>query len=1037
MAAQDLLDAFAAAPGTAQPERDDPRLAPASTPIDDRDTAQLLQSLHSLAALINHHEQWPVSATPGNWQPYFPSGDSATLEALVQSTDGKLPPHHGLLIAFLQLLARPQARLNDFTAQHLNYQMQRVLGFAPRGPQPDRAHLIFELKKGAEAVEIALPQLFSAGKDATKVEQLFAPVHPTVVGRARVARLASIVRDGQRLLFAPMANSANGLGAPLAPTAAHWPPFGHPGLPAAPVGFAIASPLLRLAEGERTVQLKLRLSGLPAGVDAATLAAAFDAHLTGPAGWIGPLPMSGTLSGDLLTLEVAVGPSQPAVVDHAAAIHLHAFPAALPVIQCLLKAGAELAYGALDNVAVRSAKVAVNVEDMRALTLENDDATLDPKKAFLPFGAQPSGGSRFHVGCAEALAKPVTSLKIHLAWQGAPADLYDWYDGYARRSTMSNGIGATTSWRDASGVEHSAANVTLLARNPAPTTLDVVAGSASSATVYAPAMQMQSLFLGGSAMAARVGSSMQLAQPVARSASFMSNQVFELTGVRGITAITGLIGTGASTAMAAVTPTAPRAGFVTVSLIEDLLHRDFMRDATKAATASSPKVLNPPYTPKVQEITLDYKAESDESRLADPSQAAFTDTAVQFFQIDALGLAREHAWLNANRPWAPQGGIGLLPAHPASAEFLIALDGAQAGDSQSLLVQVAEGTADPLAEAQGVQWSVLADNAWRTLGTGELVQDDTRGLRASGLVGLVLPPETSTANTRLPAGPVWLRATTEGSPQAACDIVGVHANAVEVVFADQGNDPARPARALPPGSIAKARTPLASVKSIAQPYASFGGALREDDASLSRRAAERLRHRNRAVSRWDCERLVLQAFPSVHRAKCVPHASDSSWLAAGHLTMVVVPDLRNRPTVNPLQPRVDLDTLARVREHLSARCGPQTRVHVRNPGYRPVQLDFKVRLRPGFGFNFYGPQIDKAIVQALSPWAFDSATELGFGGRVVRSELLDFVEALPWVDFVTDFRLSLEGDTRDRDEIVPDTPDAILVSAPSHRIVEL
>jgi hypothetical protein len=1007
MAAQDLLAAFAAAPGTAQAERDDPRLAPASTPIDDRSTAQLLQSLHALAGLIQHHEQWPVSATPGNWQPYLPSGDIATLQALVQGTDGKLLPHHGLLIAFLQLLARPQARLNDFTAQHLNYQMQRVLGFAPRGPQPDRAHLVFELKKGAAPVEIAAPQLFSAGKDATKVEQLFAPAHPTVVGRARVARLASIVRDGQRLLFAPVANSADGLGTPLSPTAPHWPPFGRAGLPAAPVGFAIASPLLRLAEGARTVRLKLRLSGLPAGVNAATLAAAFDAHLTGPAGWIGPLPTSGTLSGDLLTLEVAVGPAQPAVVDHNPAIHLHAFPAALPVIQCLLRPGAELAYGALDDATVRSAKVTVNVQDMRALTLENDDALLDPKKAFLPFGAQPTVGSRFHVGCAEALAKPVTSLKIHLAWQGAPADLYDWYEGYARRGTMSNGVSAATSWRDASGTEHQAANVTLIARAPAPTTLDVIAGAASGIQAYAPAMQMQSLLQGGSAMAAHAAVSMQLAQPIARSMSLMSSPIGGFTGmnaianITGIAAITGLLGRGPSSALATATPTAPRAGFVTVSLIDDLLHRDFMRDATAAATAASPKVLNPPYTPKVQEITLDYTAESDESRLADPSQAAFTDTDVQFFQIDALGLAREHAWLNTRRPWAPQGGIGLLPAHAASAEFLIALDGAQAGDSQSL------------------------------------VQDDTRGLRASGLIGLVLPRETTTGNTRLPAGPVWLRATTAGAPQAACDVIGVHANAVEVVFADQGNDPARLARALPPGSIAKARTPLAAVKSIAQPYASFGGALQEDDASLSRRAAERLRHRNRAVNRWDCERLVLQAFPSVHRAKCIPHASDSSWLAAGHLTMVVVPDLRNRQTGNPLQPRVDLDTLARIHDHLAARCGPQTRVHVRNPGYRPVQLDFKVRLRPGFGFNFYGPQIDKALVQALSPWAFDSATELGFGGRVVCSELLDFVEALPWVDFVTDFRLTLEGDTRDRDEIVPDTPDAILVSAPSHRIVEL
>ena len=85
-----------------------------------------------------------------------------------------------------------------------------------------------------------------------------------------------------------MADSADGLGAPLAATAPHWPPFGRAGLPAAPVGFAFASPLLRLAEGERSIRLKLRLSGLPSGVGAATLAASFDAHLSGPKGWLGP-----------------------------------------------------------------------------------------------------------------------------------------------------------------------------------------------------------------------------------------------------------------------------------------------------------------------------------------------------------------------------------------------------------------------------------------------------------------------------------------------------------------------------------------------------------------------------------------------------------------------------------------------------------------------------------------------------------------------------------------------------------------------------
>ena len=280
-------------------------------------------------------------------------------------------------------------------------------------------------------------------------------------------------------------------------------------------------------------------------------------------------------------------------------------------------------------------------------------------------------------------------------------------------------------------------------------------------------------------------------------------------------------------------------------------------------------------------------------------------------------------------------------------------------------------------------------------------------------------------------------AVPEDAQRAACDLVGVHAGAIEVEFTDQGNDPLRLALPLAAGRIAKMKTPLAALKSVAQPYASFGGTLAEGEAALARRAAERLRHRDRAITGWDWERLVLQAFPQVYRAKCIPHASATSWLAAGHVMLVVVPDLRNRNAVDPLAPRVDLDTLERIREFLAARCGMQLRFTVRNPSYRALQFDFKVRLRPGFGFAFHGPLLNLALQQALSPWAFDSGAQLGFGASVLRSELLDFVEALPYVDFVTDFRLAREGVAEDRDQIAPETPDMVLVSARQHRIEEL
>ena len=1038
MAALDpIITALIAELGCAQPERDAAARNPASAPLDDRDTDGLLNSLRALAPLLRFYANDPATAS-GNWLPFLPTDSAAALDALAQETAGGVAPQHALLLAFLRQLARPQALLNQFTAEHLQFQMQQVLGFKPLPPQPDRAHVVLELKKGAAALAITAEQRLTAGKDALKVEQLFAPLRSTVVGHAQVARLASIVRDGQRLLFAPVANSADGLGAPLDKAAPRWPPFGRNTLPPAPVGFAFASSVLRLAEGERSISLKLRVDGWPSGLTAAAFAASFEAHLSGPSAWLGPLALTASLDGDLLTLTIPVGSSIAAIVDHDPAVHLHDFPARLPVIQCLLKPTAALGYRTLASITLASAQVTVTATGIRGLLLDSDEATLSPKKAFLPFGAQPVVGSRFHVGCAEALGKALTSMTLNIGWQGAPADLFSYYDHYSKRNQMNDGIGATATWRDVTGAAHTTRVVTLLPRLATPLTQITINANGSARGAPNPAAQNLALYASGSASAQQRAEFRELAQPIQRRSSASASGVHSRFG-----------GTPAMSNTQA--PTA-RAGFVTLSLVESLLHSDFRREALQAALPPAdiearktfvPTLLNEPYTPKIQEITLDYAAQSDASRIADPALSALADTDVQFFQIDALGLAREQAWLTLSRPWAPQAAVNLLPAHAAAAELLIGLSGVHAGDSVSLLLQLAEGSADPLAAAQKLQWAVLADNAWRALGPGELALDTTGDLRRSGLVACVLPKETSTNNSRAPSGLVWLRATTPAEPQgnakAACDVIGVFANALEVQFTDQGNDPQRLKSGLPASSINKLKNPLAEIKSITQPFASFGGALIESDAALARRAAERLRHRDRAITPWDIERLVLQAFPAVYRAKCIPHASETSWLAAGHCMLVVVPDLRQMSAVDPLRPRVDLDTLTRIRDFLLARVGPQTQVHVRNPGYRAVHVDFKLRLRAGngLGFNFLQPQIDLALRQALSPWAFDGTSTLGFGGRVLRSALLDFVEDLPEVDFVTDFRLSLEGTRDDVAEIVPDAPDVILVSAAQHRIAEL
>ncbi|HWU83942.1 MAG TPA: baseplate J/gp47 family protein [Rhodocyclaceae bacterium] len=488
----------------------------------------------------------------------------------------------------------------------------------------------------------------------------------------------------------------------------------------------------------------------------------------------------------------------------------------------------------------------------------------------------------------------------------------------------------------------------------------------------------------------------------------------------------------------------PRSGFITVSLEEDFLHADYRKESVQHAVNQDKIVLAEPWTPAVQSISLSYSAISDPVDMSADDENTFASLDLQLFHIGCFGQRREHAFIRQRLDFVGDKQLRLLPHYPNQGELLIGLSGGvngyKAGDGVSLLMQAAEGSADPELAAQKLEWAVLCDNHWRTLTPQELVLDTSNDLRTTGIVALTLPHESDTDNTWLPAGRIWLRAAIAQDSGAACQLVAVAANAVEVAFVDQGNDPQHLATTLAAGSIAKLKTPQAEIKKLSQPYAGFGGAPTETDGHLTRRAAERLRHRNRCITPWDYERMLLEAFPGVHRVKCIPHASETSWLAPGHVMLIAIPDLRNQNAVDKLRPRVDLNTLTLMSDYAQAHCGMQVKLKVRNPSYQRVRADFKVRFMPGKPFNFYRNELEQALIRALSPWAFDATREITFSGRLYRSVLLDFVEELPYVDFVSDFRLGIVDDAdvlHDAADIAAATPDAILVSDAAHTINEI
>jgi hypothetical protein len=1047
MAEEDIVQNSIRQLGQSQQERLPKELGAHFARVDERRPADFLRFARRLAGRLRYYfvrddaEGNPALTDNGDWTPFFPSEEEAA-NGQLHNVAGTVRPHLALYIAFLRLFEQARAVINRITRRHLDFFYREVLKFQPRGPRPDRAHLLLELKKNAAPVAISPDHRFSAGKDAKGVELVYAPVRETIVRTARVASLRSVYVDAEQrgtVRFAPVADSPDGTGSEWKSADRSWPAFGGPALPPAPIGFALASPVLRMREGRRQVTCSVLLGNVDfTTISAASLVDVFDVFVTGEKGWLGPYRISPSLSADgLLTFDFAVNEADAPVVDYDPAVHGQAYAAQAPVMQVVLTGEGAVGYADLRRSTVRRAKLSVDVSAINSITLENDFGTLDSKKAFMPFGPQPVEGSRFMVGCGEALSKKLSALSIRMRWQAAPPDFAAHYKDYGVSRTEDS-LTASVSFQDGGSWRVTERGVTLFKDRDgegARTFSFPVSATSPAGPSVSPAVskgyQVFALQTSGGVWAKRAALRSVLISPM----------LFSF--------------------LRAVPESRP--GFVTFSLDRDFLHATYRKKTVENALTfaasggtSAPVVLEEPYTPSVQGISLSYVANTDDVNVGSTSVEDFSQPDIQFFHIGCFGQMREQGYQRASLDFVASKDVPLLPAYTSEGELMIGVAGLNPRDSLSLLFQVAEGTADPDLPRAKILWSVLCDNYWKPLGPSEVTLDTTNQLRKSGLVGLVVPAEATTANTLLPANLLWLKAEVAQDVAAVCRLIAVAANAVEVEFRDGGNDTEHLGTALAPKRIAKLKTLVAGVKTIDQPYASFGGELPETPTALDTRAAERLRHKRRCITAWDYERIVLESFPAVHRVKCVPHAREGEWLAPGHVMLVVVPDLRNRVVIDPLdpdavdpgqprgadplQPKVDADTVSRITDFVRDRSGMQVVVRVKNPTYQKVRLDFKVRFYPSYEFNYYSRRLSRELVQLLSPWAFDEERLPSFGGRVYKSSLLDFVEEREYVDYVTDFKMfSFVGDDRGADvaEASAATPDAILVSDREHSVAEV
>ena len=452
---------------------------------------------------------------------------------------------------------------------------------------------------------------------------------------------------------------------------------------------------------------------------------------------------------------------------------------------------------------------------------------------------------------------------------------------------------------------------------------------------------------------------------------------------------------------------------------------------------------NPPYTPLVKSINVEYTSDAEYDGDIDQFFQVYPFGHVETIPIE--GTAKGESSTKSSSTDVRVKTKSLMPQFKFDGTeqegiLFIGVKDLSPPQNLNLLFQIAEGSGDfSVNPPEEINWCYLTNNVWKAFESKEIIADSTNDLKTTGIIEFDIPKEASSNNTILDPKYYWIRASVENRSKAINQMIDVQSQTVTASFRDNKNDPDHLKNALSAKTISKLAIRVPEIKSITQPFASFGGKVKERSDEFYTRISERLRHKNRPINVWDYERIILEKYSSIYKVKCLNHTGPDSELSPGYVTIIPISNLRNKNAIDKLKPSTSINILDLIKKYLTNHVSPFVKIFVENPEYEEVQVEFNVEFNKGVDKGYYTQKLMDEIIKFLSPWAFEEGSDIIFGGKIHSSSIINFIEERSYVDYLTNFKLFhyiKNKEPLDVEEAKATTSKSILVSHKNH-IVKL
>lgn len=901
----------------------------------------------------------------------------------------KHSPHYALFLSFLKLLTVAKEKFNEFTKNHLDFYYKDVLKIQNKNATPDYVHLIAE-PFATKPFLIPKDTIFSAGKNGNGKNKFYASTANQTVNQIKLNSFLSNHRTDNQFFKTDLFNF-NGKGESFNVFTNDKKEFKE--------GIMIASPLLFLQSGERIISLKFN--------SAAFNANKFNFYITGEKEII-KITQKTNNNG---FIKLTIPATEKAIIPYNAELHTDFLvQSQFPVLKIIPKDKNTLNY--IDKIELN-----VEVNQFKSFVLASDFGIIDVEKPFYPFSEFPKNGNGMILSSNEFFMKnkAVATLGI---------------------KTLIDGIDVLD------GIIIAAEKGSILAQN-ANAVSRRSANTISKDTASKDSAQKITQLNDFTDQALQIGQSAQLEQSVSASPTennwinkkitiyYLNNGQWKEYSDK-LEPISNNYPLQEYHFDEVATEEIISNGKFRIELDDPAYKGEkYMQDYILASQNKNTITL--PYKPRIKEFVFNYKV----SETINLTTRNNEKNPIEIFQVLPYGFSKKE-----------KGVIHFSSLNTNQGFIYIGFDTIKPKDGLNFLLQLEEGTANPLLEPATIRWHYLSNNNWQDFQENEL-GDETYSLTQSGLVSITVPEFKANTNTTLSQDLFWVRLSVSNI-QAICKFFGVHVQAFKAVLVDFENVGTQFLENTPKETITKAYKAINGVKKIIQPYASFLGRVAEKDDALNTRTSERLRHKNRAITTWDYERIILEEFPEVYRLKALNHYrydTKISNVSAGYVTLIPIAKASASENIS-WKPLLSLNKMLLIKEHIYKKTSPHVRINVKPPRLEKVAVQFKVKFHfsEGMDTRLYIDQLKETINSYLSPWAYEEE-DFNFANEIEFSSIIQLLDNQSYVDYVTDFKVNqykldenneIAGNAiQNLNKILPQSDFTLFIPTETHSIIEI